>query len=125
MNSELPQKSLPPPLAQMISGYTWHQNHTGFSPSKVFRLDAENKSPLYLKISPRALAHSLLQEKTKLEWLKNKLPVPEVLLFAEDGNTDYLLLSALSGTDASDASLKTDIPRIIEQLTNGLKTIHA
>jgi|SRR5215213_11829829 len=125
MSSEFPQKSLPPPLARMISGYTRRQNRAGFSPSKVFRLDAENKNSLYLKIAPRALVHSLRQEKLKLEWLKNRLSVPEVLFFDEDENTDYLLLSAISGVDASDASLKTDIPRVVEQLTNGLKTIHA
>ncbi|HEX8737393.1 MAG TPA: APH(3') family aminoglycoside O-phosphotransferase [Pyrinomonadaceae bacterium] len=125
MNLESLQISLPAPLARMISGYTWRQNNVGFSPSKVFRLDAENKDALYLKIAPRTLAHSLLREKMKLEWLENRLPAPEVLFFAAGESADYLLLSAISGTDASDASLKTDIPRVIEQLTNGLKTIHA
>jgi aminoglycoside phosphotransferase len=125
MNPDFPQTSLPTPLAQMISGYNRRQNRTGFSAARVFRLDAENKDSLYLKIAPRTPARSLLQEKTKLEWLKNRLPVPEVLSFAEDENADYLLLSAISGVDASDDSLKNDIPRIIEQLTDGLKMIHA
>jgi aminoglycoside phosphotransferase len=125
MNPEFPQISLPAPLARLISGYTWRQNQTGFSPSKVFRLDAENKDSLYLKIAPRTPAHSLLREKMKLEWLAGRLPAPEVLFFAAAADTDYLLLSAISGTDAGDASLKTGIPQIIEQLTNGLKTIHA
>jgi aminoglycoside phosphotransferase len=125
MNSDFTLPTLPPPLWRMISGYNRRQTHVGFSPARVFRLDAENKSSLYLKISPRTLAHSLLQEKTKLEWLKNRLPVPEVLMFAEDENADYLLLSAIDGADASDAALKADIPRIIEQLTNGLKKIHS
>ncbi|HEX8368085.1 MAG TPA: hypothetical protein VF604_06055 [Pyrinomonadaceae bacterium] len=43
MNSGFPRTSLPPLLAQMISGYTRRQNHTGFSPSRVFRLDAQNQ----------------------------------------------------------------------------------
>jgi aminoglycoside phosphotransferase len=94
MSSDFPEKSLPPPLARMISGYTRRQNHVGFSPSKVFRLDAENKSALYLKIAPRHLAHSLRREKMKLEWLKNRLPVPEVLFYADGEDADYLLLSA-------------------------------
>lgn len=125
MNHELAQKSLPPRLAQMISGYKRHQNHAGFSPAKVFRLSAENKETLYLKTSPRTTAHSLWREKTKLEWLKNRLPVPEVRLFAESENTDYLLISAISGVDASDDSLKNDIPQLIGQLVEGLKMIHA
>lgn len=125
MKPEFPQKSLPSRVAQAISGYNWQQNHNGFSPAQTFRLDAKNKETLYLKIAPRHLAHSLLQEKTKLEWLKNRLPAPEVILFLEDENTDYLLVSAVSGVDASHDSLKNDIPRVIEQLTNGLKMIHA
>jgi kanamycin kinase/aminoglycoside 3'-phosphotransferase-2 len=125
MKSEFLQTKLPPPLAQMISGYKRRQIHTGFSPARVFRLDAKDKETLYLKISPRAPAHSLRKEKTKLEWLKNRLPVPEVKLFAADENADYLLISAISGMDASDDSLKNDIAQIIEQLTGGLKMIHA
>lgn len=125
MNSGFPKKSLPPHLAQMLSGYDWRQNHNGFSPAQTFRLDGKNKETLYLKIAPRNPAHSLLQEKTKLEWLKNRLPAPEVLLFAEDENADYLLVSAISGVDASCDSLKNDIPHVIEQLVNGLKMIHA
>ena len=109
----------------MISGYTPRRIHIGQSAAKVFRLDAENKDSLYLKIAPRTTAHSLLREKTRLEWLVNRLPAPEILSFAEDENTDYLLLSAISGVDASDDSLKTDIPRIIEQSVEGLKMIHA
>jgi aminoglycoside phosphotransferase len=124
MNSEFTRTTLPPELSRMISGYEWRQNHAGFSPARVFRLDAENKSSLYLKISPRTLAHSLSREKTRLEWLGNRLPVPEVLLFAAGDDADYLLLSAIRGADASDASFKTDAPRIVEQLTIGLKTIH-
>jgi kanamycin kinase/aminoglycoside 3'-phosphotransferase-2 len=124
MDSASTQPPLPPPLARMISGYAWRQNHTGFSPARVFRLDAENKETLYLKISPRLPAHSLQKEKTKLEWLKNRLPAPEVRLFAEDEDTDFLLLSALRGVDASGIFLKKDISPVIEQLTVGLKTIH-
>jgi aminoglycoside phosphotransferase len=118
------KKSLPPALKRMISGYTWRQNHTGFSPARVFRLDAAEQPSLYLKISPPALAHSLRREKMRLEWLKNRLPVPEVLLFAADESHEYLLLSAISGTDASDEMLKDDFPRVVEQSVAGLKLIH-
>jgi aminoglycoside phosphotransferase len=119
------QKTLPENLAQAVSGYAWRQIHLGLSPSNVFRLESPNENPLYLKISPRIPAFSLLQEKLRLHWLKNRLLVPKVLLFWEGENTDYLLLSEISGTPASDNFLKSDVPRIIEQLVSGLKTIHA
>lgn len=119
------RKSLPPALAQAVSGYAWRQNHIGFSAARVFRLEAKNKKSVYLKINLRASKFSLSQEKQKLDWLKNRLSAPEVLLFAEDENNEYLLLSEIPGVSAIDDSLKTDIPRIIEQLTSGLKMIHA
>lgn len=119
------KQSLPPQLCEVVAGYTFHQIHLGLSPSKVFRLESKDKPNLYLKTSPRQPAFSLLQEKMRLEWLAHRLPVPRVLLFAEDESADYLILSEISGLPASDDSLKTDIPRIIEQLANGLKMIHA
>lgn len=125
MNPEILRQSLPLKLAETISGYDFRQIHLGLSPSKVFRLEAANKNSLYLKIAPRIPAFSLSDEKLKLEWLENRLPVPEVLLFAEDESTDYLLLSEISGLPAGDDSLQTGIPRLIEQLVNGLKMIHS
>lgn len=124
MSFENIQKTLPPNLARAVSGCAWRQIHLGLSPSNVFRLKSPNKNSLYLKTSPRLPGFSLLQEKMRLDWLKNRLSVPKVLLFCEAENTDYLLLSEISGTPASDDFLKADIPRIIEQLVNGLKTIH-
>lgn len=119
-----PQESLPPNLANAISGYAWQQIDIGFSSAQVFRLEAENENSLYLKIDSRTSKFSLRQEKIKLEWLKNRLLVSEVLLFAEDETSEYLLLSEIPGVNASDDSLKNDIPRTIEQLASGLKMIH-
>jgi aminoglycoside phosphotransferase len=124
MNSNILQRNLPSNMSQAVSGYNWRQNHIGFSETMVFHLEAKNKKPLYLKIDPRSSKFSLLQEKLRLDWLKNKLPVPEVLMFAEDENNEYLLLSEISGVPAIDDSLKNNIPHIIEQLVNGLKMIH-
>ncbi len=118
------QQSLPPNLANAISGYAWLQIDIGFSSAQIFRLEAENENSLYLKIDSHASKFSLLQEKIKLEWLKNRLLVPEVLLFAEDETNEYLLVSEIPGVNASDDSLKNDIPRTIEQLASGLKMIH-
>jgi aminoglycoside phosphotransferase len=119
------KNSIPAPLASAISGYIWRQNKTGMTTAKVFHLEAENKKSLYLKIDARDSGFSLFNEKLRLDWLKNRLPVPEALLFLEDERNKYLLLSEISGVPAIDDALKTDIPRVIEQLVEGLKMIHA
>ena len=125
MNLEIARPVLPPTLENLISGFAFRQIHLGLSPSKVFRLEAKNRDSLYLKIAPRLPGFSLLQEKQKLEWLENRLPVPKVLQFAETESADYLLLSEITGTAASDDSLRNDIQRVIENLAAGLKKIHS
>ena len=75
MNLELLQQSLPLNLAQAVSGYSWRQDNVGLSSAQIFRLEAKDKNSLYLKIDSRAVQHSLRQEKLKLDWLKNRLPV--------------------------------------------------
>lgn len=123
MNLAEIQKSLPANIAEAVSGCVWRENNLGFSSVRIFHLQAEKS--LYLKINSRASEFSLSQEKLRLEWLKNRLPVPEVVRFAEDETREFLLLSEISGIPAIDDSLKKDAPRVIEQLTNGLKMIHA
>jgi aminoglycoside phosphotransferase len=118
------QKSLPQSFSEAAAGYAWRQNRLGFSATLVFHLTAKNKKPLYLKIAPHRSKFSLAPEKSRLDWLKDRLPVPEALLFAEDEKNTYLLISEVSGVPASDDSLKNDIPGVIEQLVEGLRRIH-
>ncbi len=124
MNSDILRQSIPADLAQAVSGFGWREIYVGLSQSRVFHLKSPEQN-CYLKIAPRSFVNSLLREKLKLDWLNNKLPVPEVLLFSEDENTDYLLLSEISGVDASSDLLKDDIPQTIEQLAKGLQMIHS
>jgi aminoglycoside phosphotransferase len=119
------RKRLPADFADRVAGYDFRQIHLGLSPAEVFRLDARDEESLYLKIAPRLAGFSLRQEKSKLEWLENRLPVPKVLLFAREDRADYLLLSEIAGQPASDSSLKNDAGRVIRQLAAGLKMIHA
>ncbi len=119
------QKLLPESLACAVAGYAWRQNRIGLSETRVFHLTAKNKPALYLKTEPRTSKFSLFEEKRRLDWLKDRLPVPEAVLYAEDEANRYLLLSEVAGIPAIDDSLKKDIPRVIGQLVEGLKMIHA
>jgi len=125
MNAEILRKFLPANLAQAVSGYVWRQIHVGCSTAQVFHLGAENEKSLYLKITVRISGNSLVPEKLKLDWLQNQLFVPKVVLFAEDENTDYLLLSEISGVNASDDFFSENVADVIEQLAKGLKKIHS
>ncbi len=45
-------------------------------------------------------------------------------MFVDDSGCDYLLLSAIPGTVASDDAYKTNMPKLIEQLSTELRMIH-
>jgi kanamycin kinase/aminoglycoside 3'-phosphotransferase-2 len=119
------RKSLPGAIAKTVAGYNWQENHIGYSETKIFHLTAKNKASLYLKIDPHSSKFSLFEEKRRLDWLNNRLPVPASLLFEEDETNGYLLISEIRGVPAIDDALKTDIPNVVRQLVEGLKMIHA
>lgn len=96
----------------------------GDSGAAVFRLTAD-RSVRFLKVTPRAIGIDGVDEVDRLRWLKGKLPVPDVLGYAEDATNAYLLLSALPGADATDKTLHEDKARLTHLLAEGLRTIHA
>lgn len=124
MGIELSRELLPDCLAEAVADYAWQEIFTGCSTAHVFRLWKPDGSCLYLKTSHHALDRLLLQEKLRLEWLQGQLPVPRMEMFVEDNNCDYLLLSAIPGTVANDDAYKTNVPKLIEQLSIGLRMIH-
>ena len=125
MAIETTQASLPDCITEAVSDYDWEQILTGCSTARVFQLLKPDGSCLYLKMAPHAPDRTLFQERLRLEWLQGHLPVPRVEIFIEGKDDDYLLLSAIRGMTASDESFKADVPKLIEQLSAGLRMIHA
>ena len=70
----------------------------GMSGAEVYHLPGLNA---YLKIAPRPGFSDLLNEKKALDWLRGKLPVPDVLGYEETADADLLLTSAIAGVPAS------------------------
>ncbi|MEK7352996.1 MAG: phosphotransferase, partial [Chloroflexota bacterium] len=108
----------------MITSYVWNQITAGKSPAQVYCLKRNHHPTYYLKIAHKLPRRDLLQENNVLRWLRNKLPVPEVICFAEDDNRDYLLLSEIPGANAAsltDGVNKADLVKLIAQ---GLRMIH-
>ena len=117
--------ALPDSLRTFVTGRTWTRITIGMSPSDTFRLGSAGRQPLFLKAGPKSRWRELLSEKERLRWLQGRLPVPEVVGYAEDDLNEYLLLSAIRGQDAAsltDDRLDEDLVRL---LARGLRTIHA
>ena len=115
---------LPTPLRRLVEGYTWLDTTGGYSQTRTFRLDRWGQTSRFLKVAPMSHWRELRSEKERLEWLDGELPVPQVLWFQENADKEFLLLSALPGSDAAslaDGDLSTDIVRL---LATGMRTVH-
>jgi aminoglycoside phosphotransferase len=123
-DSSLPP-DIPPALQAALVGASWRAETIGMSGAGVWRIEAAGQPPRYLKHAAGLRARELRDERERLEWLRDRLPVPTVEGWAEDGGGAWLLLSAAPGVMAQDAASQGDIPALVRALGEGLRRIHA
>ncbi|WP_246718321.1 MULTISPECIES: APH(3') family aminoglycoside O-phosphotransferase [Rhizobium] len=100
------------------------QDALGRSTASVFRLEGEGLPALYLKVEEVATFGELADEAARLGWLKaSGLPCPEVIARESDGEHNWLLISALPGSDLASASALTPLVRV-ELLAAALLDLH-
>ncbi|MBX4928679.1 APH(3')-II family aminoglycoside O-phosphotransferase [Rhizobium binae] len=117
-------KALPAALGERLSGYRFERDALGRSAASVFRLEGEGLPALYLKVEAAGPFGELADEAARLSWLKAVgLPCPAVIARESDGERDWLLISALPGTDLASASALTPLTRV-ELLAAALSDLH-
>ena len=112
-------------LAQLVRGCHWRQNRDGMSGVAVYHLERLSSPDFYLKVSPDPIELDQRPEYERMNWLRDKLPVPEVLYFAEENEHQYLLMTAVPGMDASQPDMLREPARLVRLLAEGLHKIHA
>lgn len=115
-------ETLPLTLALATAGYEWHLVMTGCSTATVHRLEKQGEPQLYLKCAP---APELEAEARRLAWLQGRLPVPALQLFVTDDGINYLLMSAVSGVDATYFNDRPGKEPVVRLLAEGLRVIHS
>jgi aminoglycoside phosphotransferase len=125
MDTKLKLNELPVALREQIDGVPTQRILLGESGAEVYCLQGKNRPTRYLKISRGIAFHELHHERDRLHWLHGKLPVPDVLFFADENDAQYLLLSAVEGVDASQLVEQNDPVQLIAVLAQGLRQIHA
>ena len=116
--------SLPREIARSLHGALLNQVTIGCSGSQVYLAHVAGQPPSYLKIASHPFRNELADELHRLDWLRGRLPAPEVLAFAQDDEHSYLLLSEVPGIMACDAGFATAIPELVHLLASGLRQIH-
>lgn len=115
---------LPEDLQRIIEGAKARENLLGRSDSKVFFFEnLKEIGTAYLKIAPKTNTESLKNQVDILNWLKRKIPVPEVYYYREYQGKEYLLMSEVKGKDASNHIFMHN-PEMIKIVARGLKQIH-
>jgi aminoglycoside phosphotransferase len=120
MHSQEAIVDLPEEIDRAIRGYQSRQLHRRLAPSRIFMLDHPDRQRLVLKVS-----QDLQREAERIEWLKGKLPVPDVIATATKDGFDYLLMTRLTGIDGTDAHEEMGGERLIECLARGLREVHS
>ncbi|MBN9388500.1 MAG: aminoglycoside 3'-phosphotransferase [Chloroflexi bacterium] len=117
--------SLPLDLEILVKEYSSQPVTIGMSGASVYLLQAPGKPNLYLKTAPEGSAMTFKSEVERLRWMKDRLPVPEALYYAQTEAGEYLLLTEISGKMAFDSTFEDEIPRLVKSLAAGLKMLHS
>lgn len=86
----------------------------------VYKIDS-GKGNYFLKIKTHS---TFLKERERLAWFKNRLPVPEVVGFAEKDGTGAVLLTALKGKNLAVLCKKWPAEKVITKLADALHKFH-
>ena len=121
--ARVPPALVPPALAAHLGQADW-KDTSGESGARVFRLTQADQPTRYLKISPRTLERDLRLEHDKLTWLRGRLPVPEVVAYAEDAAHQYLLTTAVPGIDAAADEMLARPHEVVPVLARSLRRFH-
>lgn len=108
--------ALPRSIAEKIEGKNLTLDTLGESDSSVYLLDNA-----VLKIEKTGANAD--REANALQWLSGKLPVPQVLAFAQEDGFNYLLMSKMHGKMVCDTLTDDTINTAVTALADGLKQL--
>src|SRR5579859_5778618 len=114
----------PTELKEMLGDAAWEADEWGASGTHVYRVGQR-----YLKILPYTIGFNqeqsvLAAEAARLQWLAERLPVPEVHYYGHDEQYEFLLISELSGIVSCDQTLCDSVPEVVRLLAEGLHMVH-
>lgn len=119
---------LPPTLAADLGKHVRSEVATGESGASVVRFERPNGTTVFLKaraFSAVPTARPLFDEAERLGWMHAVgLPVPAVLQYHEWKGREYLLLTAVPGSDAANKHPVERHGAIVGALAAGLRSLH-
>lgn len=124
MSNGIPQ-SIPSELRTILRNYKWAKNTIGCTKTSVFYCEQDNYPSYYLKIASYEDNINLHLESEKLKWMKDKLPVPEVIHYSKDKKHEFLLISETQGKSSHFLDREDQKKGVVALLARGLLQIHS
>jgi kanamycin kinase len=88
----------------------------------TWKLTSPDGAVRFAKLAHQGLYPSLAHERDRMTWARSVLPVPEVIDYGAALGTEWLVTSALPGTDAT--RVKDDPEDVVRALGEGLRRVH-
>ncbi|MGL4286653.1 MAG: APH(3')-II family aminoglycoside O-phosphotransferase [Phreatobacter sp.] len=100
LETDIPSTRPPPAWAERLQDYAWLPQTIGCSEARVFRLEAEGRPTLFVKVEKAAPLAELPDEIARLRWLGAcGVACPRVLADDHHAGSLWLLMSAVPGRD--------------------------
>lgn len=107
---------LPKAILAAVGERPYKLDEIGMSGSQVLIFD-----DMVLKVQPESAEAQA--ERSMLDWLRDKLPVPEIYAHEMSDGRSYLLMSRLQGKMCCDLSLINDPKKLVTVLCDGLNKL--
>lgn len=107
---------LPQKILEIIKDKNFEKDEIGMSDSSVLIFD-----DMVLKIQPCSKWSK--NEHVMMDWLKNKISVPECILNLADNGMDYLLMSKISGKMSCDDEFMNNPKMLVFVLADAIKQL--
>lgn len=91
---------------------------------KVWRVVLASGDVVFVKVLIAGCYPSLGDERERLLWAADRLPVPRVVDHGADGSLEWMALSALGGRDATHPEHLADAATTVAILAGGLRRFH-
>jgi len=123
--------AFPADLIELVSGYICAKDRIGCSSAGVFRYEQGNDA-FYLKIAE--ISDEIRRERDLLVWLKNKVPVPDIMYYTEQDGYAFMAVTKADGFMACDFSEDEDgeqekvhepIAQTVKLLADALYMLHS
>ncbi len=116
-------EELPQELREITRKFQWEEITIGVSTARTFKLSHDSLL-YYLKIGFPSELHSLDKEKRILNWIKHRLPVPDIIYFSSLNDKEYLLMTEILGDVSFSDTFGVDKKEVLSIVAQGLRTIH-